>query len=146
MTAKQRAFLASYARCGNISQAAKAAKVGRRDHYDWLNANSLYAAAFADAREDAIEALEREARRRAYLGREEPVIYQGELQFKRDKNGKRTNIPLTIPKVSDILLMFLLKSMRPNVYRDNAQLQVTGANGGPVSIEVTFVKPIQTSY
>jgi hypothetical protein len=34
--------------------------------------------------------------------------------------------------VSDTLLIFLLKSRRPAVYRDNARVELTGAAGGPI--------------
>lgn len=39
-----------------------------------------------------------------------------------------------IRKYSDNLTTFLLKSHRPEKYRDNAALELTGKNGGPVEI------------
>jgi hypothetical protein len=35
--------------------------------------------------------------------------------------------------VSDILLIFLLKARRPNIYRENARLELTGVGGGPIA-------------
>lgn len=35
-------------------------------------------------------------------------------------------------KGSDVLLIFLLKAARPDIYRDNARVELTGAGGGPV--------------
>jgi hypothetical protein len=152
---QRRAFLAAYAVSGNLSRAAKAAKVARRSHYDWMT-DPAYAAAFEDAREQAGEALEEEARRRAVTGTLKPVIYQGSLC--REEVAERTESidpetgevtvkteykkigkPLAIREYSDTLLIFLMKGAMPNKYRDN--VQVTGANGGPIetSLNVTFV-------
>lgn len=98
-------FLESYAELGNIKAAAKAASVGRRSHYEWLKADEAYAANFAEAQAEAIDTLEREARRRAVEGVLEPVYQVGE------KVG-------TIRKFSDTLLIFLLKGAKPDVYRE----------------------------
>ena len=48
--------------------------------------------------------------------------------------------PLTVRKPSDLLLMFLLKSKRPLVYRENARLEPTGPRGAPVAITIKFQK------
>ena len=90
---KQQAFLAAYAKTGNVTAAARQAKCHRASHYDWL-ADPDYADAFQQAQEQAVEDLESEARKRA-------------------KHG------------SDLLLMFLLKSLRPAVYRDNFKGEVS---------------------
>ena len=62
--AKKR-FLASFRKIGVISKAARAAKVGRQTHYDWLESDLKYARDFNDATEDAADALEAELVRRA---------------------------------------------------------------------------------
>lgn len=111
MTAKQRAFLAAYGRTGIIGDAARRAKIGRQSHYDWLS-DPEYAKAFADAKEESIELLEKSVRQRAMRAR----------------------------KPSDLLSIFLLKAARPNVYRDNAKVELTGSDGGPISINVNFIK------
>ena len=46
-----------------------------------------------------------------------------------------------IRKYSDTLMIFLLKGMNPRKFRDNATIEHTGPGGGPVSVEVNFVKP-----
>ena len=75
--ARQNAFLAEYARSGNVSAAATAAGVDRSAHYRWSEEPD-YAARFEDARESAVDVLEAEARRRAVDGWEEPVgLVQG---------------------------------------------------------------------
>ena len=144
-SAKRRAFLTAYTELGNITAAARAAGVARQKHYEWLESDPEYAKKFADAHEQAVELLEAEARERAVNGIQEPVIYQGELtflpKFNRNgemvmKNGKPvlSDIPLTIRKPSDTLLIFLLKGAKPDKYRDNAKIEHSGPGGAPIPV------------
>jgi hypothetical protein len=118
--------LAAYARTGNIAAAARAAKCHRSQHYEWLH-DPAYAEAFLAAQEEAVEALELEARRRAEKGVVKPVYYQGEVCG-------------TVREYSDTLLIFLLKAARPERYRDNARIehQVTGTGGGPLVARIDW--------
>lgn len=120
---KKRAFLLSFAECGNIRRAAEESGVTRRAHYFWLKEDPDYAEAFEDAKEMAIEALEEEARRRAHDGVDKPVFYKG------DKVA-------TVKEYSDTLLIFLLKSLRPEKYRDHYQLEHTGPGGEPIAVQI----------
>lgn len=72
--AKKAAFLAAYARQGNISGAAKAAGIDRVTHYRWL-VDPVYAQAFQEAGEDAIDSLEAVARERAFAGSDVLLIF-----------------------------------------------------------------------
>lgn len=105
---KRTAFLEAYAEQGTISHAAKSVGIDRSTHYEWLE-DPAYAARFSEAHERSIEALEREGRRRAIEGTEEPV-YQG---------GRMVG---TIRKYSDTLLIFLLKAARPGTYRERVDV------------------------
>ena len=106
--AKRAAFLVAYVQLGTVLHAAEAAGIERKTHYNWL-ADPVYAAAFAEAEDKAIDALEKEARRRAIEGTEKPV-YQG---------GKLVG---TIREYSDTLLIFLLKGARPQKYRERVDI------------------------
>ena len=119
------AFLAAYAETGNISQAAEAAQVGRRSHYRWLARDKRYAEAFAEATEQAGDALEQEARRRAVDGVDEPVFYQ----------GAQCGL---VRKYSDTLLIFLLKGVRPEKFKDRHEH--TGKDGGAIEIREVVVE------
>ncbi len=119
---KKRAFLAAFAECGNISEAAKIAEINRMSHYHWLETDERYAVVFDQATEIACDHLEAEARRRAVEGVNEPVFYHGEVCG-------------TVRKYSDTLLIFLLKGARPDKFRDNATIRHTGPNGGAIQIE-----------
>jgi hypothetical protein len=102
---KRQAFLEAYALVGNVSDAASHAGVSRQIHYQWLD-DPEYADAFHHAREQAADRLEREAVRRATAGVEKAVWYKGE-QVGVER------------QYSDVLLIFLLKGMRPEKFRDN---------------------------
>jgi hypothetical protein len=120
-------FLTALAACGNVSHAARAARVGRDTAYQHRRQDAEFAAAWADAIEEANDNLEAEARRRAVDGVDEPVVYQGELMGSwvgpdgkpatKETEGARF-IPLTVKKFSDVLLIFLLKGNRPDKFRE----------------------------
>lgn len=134
-------FLAAYSKTGNITEAARIAKIHRGTHYEWL-ADADYEDAFRAAHEEAVELLEAEARRRAMEGWQEPVIYQGTLCHQavldetgaivRDEKGDPKLVPLTVNKKSDTLLIFLLKGAKPEKFRDNAKVELSGPGGGPM--------------
>lgn len=120
---KKRAFLAAYASLGAITKAAQVAGINRRSHYNWHEEEGpdgdAYRMAFEDARASACDSLEVEARRRAMSGVDKPVYYQGE----------RVD---TLKEYSDTLLIFLLKGAMPEKYRENARIEHTGRDGGPI--------------
>lgn len=105
----QRAFLAAYPTLGTVGGAAAAAGIDRHTHARWLAANLEYAEAFAAAKDEFVEVLEVEARRRAADGTLEPVFFKGE------QCGE-------IRKYSDTLMIFLLKANRPDKYRDEVRI------------------------
>src|SRR5579862_6675500 len=94
-TLKKEALLAAYSRLGSITAAAKAAKIDRSTHYEWHKSDEAYRKAFAEAREQAGDALEDEAARRAFDG-------------------------------SDTLLIFLLKGLKPEKFRERSEVKMPG--------------------
>jgi hypothetical protein len=58
---RKRAMLTAYRAVANVSRAAEIAGVARDTHYGWLRTDRDYAAAFAEAKLQAAEALEDEA-------------------------------------------------------------------------------------
>jgi hypothetical protein len=116
---KKRRFLAAFAQCGSVGTAAKQAKVHWSTHYKWLREedNVAYTEAFNRARDIAGDLAEGEIYRRAFLGFDHPVIYEGEIT----DNYK---------SYSDNLAMFWLKGLKPERYRDNVNL--SGSVGLPV--------------
>ena len=109
---RQERFLIAFSQVGTVLHAAKIAEIDRKQHSRWLKDDPEYAARFAQAEIEAIEHLEREARRRAMEGTDEPIYWRGE---KID----------TVKKYSDVLLIFLLKAARPERYRERVDLTHT---------------------
>jgi hypothetical protein len=115
--------LEAYARIGTVVHAAQHVGLPRRTHYKWLKKDPTYARQIAEAEEEAIQHLEREARRRAMVGVEEPVYYRGQVCG-------------AVRKYSDTLLIFLLKAKRPDIYRDHQSVDVA------MSVNHDIEKPI----
>ena len=141
---RHKAFLAAFRKCASITAAAKAAKVERSQHYIWLRERPGYREAFVEACEEAAQVLEDEAVRRAYKGVFEPNVFQGEFVYPRTRRrnketGKWETVtsrkPLGVLKYSDSLLMFLMRGLMPQKYRDRVSAEVTGTNGGPIPLE-----------
>lgn len=140
----QRGFLAAFKSSASIIAAAAAVGIDRGLHYQWLASDPEYPARFLEARDEAAQTLEDEAVRRAHVGVDEPVIYQGALCFPwietvdpvtGETANKRSDQPLVIRKHSDALLMFLLKGARPEKYRETWKGEISGPGGGPIPLE-----------
>lgn len=134
-SAKRSKFLASYRVLGNVSAAARHAGVSRTQHYEWMQ-DPKYVVLFNDAHEEACDLLEEQLRKSAMGQREEPVIWQGQLQYRvivdhegnpfLDEKGKPKFVPLTVLKQNDVANFFLLKAARPEKYRENVKHEITG--------------------
>lgn len=90
-----KAFLASLRKTGNVSQSARNAKIERRTVYKRREADPEFKAAWDEVIEEAMDALEEVALRRAKKG-------------------------------SDTLLIFLLKSRRPEIYKETIKQEHSG--------------------
>jgi hypothetical protein len=115
------AFLASLRLTGNVSEAARAAEIDRALTYRAREADKAFASAWDDALDEAADALEAEARRRAVDGTEEAVYHQGVVCG-------------TIRKYSDSLLTLLLKAHKPAKYRENHKIEHAGADGDAIVV------------
>ncbi len=98
-------FLTAFAEVGVVTYAARAAKVTRQAAYLARKIDPKFAARWDEAIEDSTQVMEAEAIRRAVKGTLKPVFQKGEQVG-------------SVREYSDTLLMFLLKSRRPPVYRD----------------------------
>lgn len=104
-----------------ITEAAKASGYSRRVVYQYRDKDELFAERWEDAQQAHIERLEIEADRRASLGVDEPVFFQGRACGK-------------VKKYSDTLLMFRLKALAPEKYRERQEIKHDGElkNSAPV--------------
>jgi hypothetical protein len=141
-----RKFLAVLRETGNHSAACHAARIDRTTPYKAMREDQDFAAAYKDAMDEACDALELEARRRAHDGVDKPVVYQGELCGTWvDAQGRVVTaqtpgarlVPLTLKEYSDSLLLALLRAHRPEKFRDNAKIEHSGTGaGGAIAHEV----------
>ncbi len=110
----QARFLAVLAEPGTVTDAAKAAGWSHTMAFRVRDAHPAFAEAWKAAWEAGTDALELEAMRRAGLGYEEPVWYQG-------------NQVGTVRKFSDRLMELMLKARRPERYRERYEVTHTVA-------------------
>lgn len=104
------AFIEALTTTASVTASCEIAGIARRSAYEWRDADPQFAADWDAALVRGTDALEDEAIRRARLGVDEPVFYQGE------ECG-------TVRKYSDTLLIFMLKARRPEIFRE--QIAVT---------------------
>ncbi|HEX9444481.1 MAG TPA: hypothetical protein VGA73_10190 [Candidatus Binatia bacterium] len=121
---RQRAFLAAYARTMAIKKAARFARVSSKSHYRWLRRDPIYRQCFHHARQILGDAAEEEVWRRAYEGYDTPILYGGAVTG-------------WYKSYSDTLAMFMLKGLKPEVYRDRDY--GAGPFEGPTSITIRVV-------
>ena len=103
--AAKKKFLFTFAKVGNVTATCQETGTARRTHYDWLAEDPEYAGRFQDAKIEAAEWLEVEARRRAVTGEVVHRYYKGQ----KVAGGEYR-------KRSDMLLWNMLKSLKPDVY------------------------------
>lgn len=113
-------FLKALAKSANVTIAADSVKISRRTLYDHYKNDLEFAQAWDEALAIAVDRLEHRAHQRAFDGTDKPLTYKGEIT--RDKDGQ----PVTIKEYSDTLTIFLLKAHRPEKYRDNTNVNVSG--------------------
>ena len=114
-------FLAELGATGNVTAACEASGVAQAEACRRRGEDAAFAAEWEAALEEAADALELEARRRALEGTEKPVFYGGE------ERGR-------IREYSDSLLLALLKAVRPEKFRD--RLEGSGREGAPLPGEL----------
>jgi hypothetical protein len=114
---KQRSFLAALSVWGNVTEAARIAGISRMAHYKWLGAVDEKGIATPEAT-------------RYKLACDEAIERAGDSlelrcwQLATDK--KHPNITA---------LIFMLKAVRPQKFRERFVTEHTGAGGGPIQTE-----------
>lgn len=104
----EKAFLTYLSATGNVSNAALRSGIERSTAYRLYESAPDFAEAWDVALEVACDALELEARRRAFLGTEKTVFYKGQ------DCGR-------VREYSDTLMITLLKAHRPGKFRERTE-------------------------
>jgi AcrR family transcriptional regulator len=105
-------FLENVSEAHTVKASAKAAGISTTSVYERRKWDDVFDGRWHEATELGVQVLEEEVRRRAVEGFVEPVYYRGE------KVGE-------VRKWSDNLLMFRLKGLKPEVYRDHFEGRIT---------------------
>lgn len=121
-------FLKAFEELGTISAACLDAKIPRRTVYNWRQEDEAFAVAWSEIELATTEEMEREAYRRGVKGVEEPVFNRGLIVG-------------SVQKFSDTLLIFMLKSRRPDVYRENVKVEHGGTVKHDHSVDLSKLSP-----
>jgi hypothetical protein len=127
-------FLETLRTTGIVGEACAAVGIARVTAYAQRKADAKFAAAWTDALDDAVDLLEAEARRRAVDGCPKLKFHEGAVVMVPDPNqpadltssDQLRMIPYVEHEYSDGLLTLLLKSHRPEKYRDNHKVTING--------------------
>ena len=130
--ARKAAFLDAFALTGYVSAAARAADINRTTAYGWKDADEAFAEAWEVAEQESIDALELEARRRAYQGVQRIRTSGGKVVMVADPDDPEREVPLIEHEYSDTLMVLLLKAHRPEKYRERQSVEMSGPAGGPI--------------
>jgi len=130
---RRKRFLDNLRESGNVTGAARATGVSRQTAYDHKTVDPDFSTAWDQAMEEAIDALEAEARRRSMEGVECPVFHLGQ------QCG-------VIRRYSDTLLIFLLKAHRPGKYRENPRTLGPGPELGQDATKQRLSPALQELY
>jgi hypothetical protein len=103
------AFLADFSMTGNVRQSCAHVGIARSTVTEWRK-DAKFSACFEIAREESVDRLEQEARRRALEGVTRPILYKGKVVAE-------------VREFSDGLLQFLLKAHSP-LFRDRTSLTI----------------------
>ena len=128
IAARYKIFFEMLAQHGSPTHACRAVGLSRTTVYDLQKANPDFAARWADAMEEYIDVLKREAHRRAVEGVVEPVYQQKELVG-------------TITRYSDQLLLAQLRAKSPE-YRNSQPTQVVAVQQRKESDPIKLARKI----
>lgn len=107
---KKELFLTMLAEMGNIFRACEASGLDRGLAYKTKAQDAAFATEWDKAVEVAADRMEAEAWRRAMKGTERPVFHKGQ------------EVGL-VREYSDLLLIFMLKGIRPDKFRETPRLE-----------------------
>lgn len=119
----QELFLQILEDTASPKQAAQVCGISRRLAFEYKQNDLDFRRRWEQAIEVAMDALLDEAYRRACIGVDEPVVYQGQLSMTRDAATGEER-PLTVRKHSDRLLEVMLKFRYGDQLADRLRVKV----------------------
>ena len=130
---RQAIWLAAYRQCGTVRKTEEVTGINRSTHAEWLRTCPSYVEKLQEAKDSFVETLEEEADRRGY---------HGIRRKKFHPLSKRAYYEL---EYSDTLLIFRLKALAPEKYRERYESTVnaTVAQSGPIIIQLPATEPYE---
>ena len=137
--AAQDLFIENFRLMGNVSLACRAAAISRDTLYNprsgWLARDRAFVERFDHAELESADALLAVAYGRAVRGVKKTVVSMGRVVMVQDPSGPPgALIPLQEIEYSDRLLEKLLVAHHPKFKPQPKQLEVTGKDGGPITV------------
>lgn len=140
--AKREEFFKHLRATGIVSRSAAACGVSEKTVYEWRGSDQDFAQKFDAMKQAATDDLLVEARERATTGCPKlkthngklvmvPVIADGQIVL---RDGEPVLQPLIEYDKSDTLLIFLLKGLMPETFRERVEQRLVGHDGGPLRI------------
>lgn len=118
-------FLDALSKNGNVTRACLASGLNRIQAYRLRETDPGFAELWDEAARIGAHALEDEARRRAYEGIIKPLFYQGrrvtDVVIDGETGEVVEEVPVEVREYSDTLLIFLLKGLFPDRYREHGR-------------------------
>lgn len=130
-----RPFLQHFSLTGNISESCRHVTVSRETVRRQRQADEEFALRFADAEEAAVDLLEQIAWRWGTVGIPEETI---EETVDQTGTVTRRTVKRSVNQ-NATMLIFMLKGLRPQKYRENHRVEQVGPGGGPIKVEVQDV-------
>lgn len=109
---KQERFLREFSRIANVKRACEAAGIARQTHYDWLKDDPTYAQRFEAA-----------------------TMLTGSIVEEKA-------FELALEGENHVVLLALLKRLKPSEYRDRASFEHTGKDGAPISMSIETARAL----
>ena len=111
-------FLEHFAKTCNQAKSCELANINVNTVYEKRKADPEFEIRYQEAKARGWDVMEEIARKRAYTGYKEPVFYKGKKVAE-------------VEKVSEPLMMFLLKGNKPETFRDRVETTLTNVSAGP---------------
>ncbi|HKA32860.1 MAG TPA: hypothetical protein VKH64_06580 [Candidatus Binatia bacterium] len=121
---RQRAFLAGFVAGKGLKRAEELSDVSSMCHYQWMKKDAAYRECFRLAKTMLTDEAEDEAYRRAFVGYDTPIVHAGKIIGSHKR-------------YSDSLAQFMLKGMRPRVYREGME----DLPMGPTHMTIRVITP-----
>lgn len=124
---KKQLFLDTISHGFSVVKASERCGFRTQTAYQHKEKDKEFSDAWDQAKVEAQQRREDELNQRAFKGEPIPIVYNGKIMMKENKDG--TKEPVTLLKKSDTLLMFAMKAEDPEKYKEKSAVEHLGLDG-----------------